>query len=225
MPRISNKCLADEDYQGAANAKGIIAALTSAAHGSRPAPGPSAPPAIGVGCAAAMRVEKDNLVEEKRQAQLRHARDELKKRLELQDYSGAATAKAHVITLTEDDPGSHRVAESDDSVAGRRPSAKGSSKGGFSSIENLFARFPQACSPVRLEGVTLLSIGKVSEPPYTDKGKGPGKGQGKGKKGKKGKGRLEAGNQRVQPVYFGDDMGRVICTLAFGDSANRTPLM
>ena len=71
--------------------------------------------------------------------------------------------------------------------------------------------------------MTLLSIGKVSEPPYTDKGKGPGKGQSKGKKGKKGKGRLDAGTQRVQPVYFGDDMGRVICTLATGDDINRIP--
>ena len=157
-----------------------------------------------------MPVDRDHLEREKRQAQLRHARTQLKKCLELLDYRGAATAQAHITALTEDEPGSHRVAESDDSVAGRRPSAKGSSKGELSSIENLFARFPQACSPVRLEGVTLLSIGKVSEPPYTDKGKGPGKGQGKGKKGKKGKNRLEAGNQRVQPVYLGDDIGKVI---------------
>ena len=54
------------------------------------------------------------------------------------------------------------------------------------------------------------------------RGKGHGKGQGekgkKGKKGNKGKGML-----CTQPVYFGDDMGRVICTLATGDDINRIP--
>ena len=148
--------------------KGIIAALTSAAHGSRPGPGLSAPPAIGVRGAAAMPVERDHLEREKRQAQLRHARTQLKKCLEVLDYRGAAIAQARIVALTEDEPGSHRVAESDDSVVGRRPSAKGALKGELISIENLFARFPQVSSPVRLEGVTLLSIGKVSEPPYTD---------------------------------------------------------
>ena len=60
---------------------------------------------------------------------------------------------------------------------------------------------------MRLKGVTLLSIGKVTDRSHNDKGKGQGKGQsGKGKKGKKG--------QKTQPVYLGDDMGRVICTLA-----------
>ena len=97
------------------------------------------------------------------------------------------------------------------------------SKGELSSIENLAGRLPQACPPVRLEGVTMLSIGKVSDPPNNDKGKGQGKGQGKGKKGKKGKGMIEAGTQKIQPVYFGDDMGRVICTLATGDDVNRIP--
>ena len=171
-----------------------------------------------------MPVERDHLEMEKRQAQLRHARAQLKKCLEVLDYSGAAIAKAQITALTEDEPGSHRVAESDDSVVGRRPSAKGALKGELMSIENLIARFPQVCSPVRLEGVTLLSIGKVSEPPYTDKGKGPGKGQSKGKKGKKGKGRLEAGTQIVQPVYFGDDTGKVICTLATGEDVKRIPV-
>ena len=38
-----------------------------------------------------------------------------------------------------------------------------------------------------------------------------------------GKGMIEAGNQKIQPVYFGDDMGRVICTLATGDDVNRIP--
>ena len=45
----------------------------------------------------------------------------------------------------------------------------------------------------------------------------------KGKKGKKGKGMIEAGTQKIQPVYFGDDMGKVICTLATGDDVNRIP--
>ena len=46
---------------------------------------------------------------------------------------------------------------------------------------------------MRLKGVTLLSIGKVTDRSHNDKGKGQGKGQsGKGKKGKKG--------QKTQPV-------------------------
>ena len=81
-----SKCLADENYQGAAIAKGIIAELTSAAHGSRSGPGLSGSLAIGVKGAAAMSVERDHLKTEKRQAQLRHARAQLKKRLEVLDY-------------------------------------------------------------------------------------------------------------------------------------------
>jgi len=57
-----------------------------------------------------------------------------------------------------------------------------------------------------------------------------GKGQGekgkkgkKGTKGKKGKGMFEACTQKIQPVYFGDDMGRVICTLATGDYIHQIP--
>jgi hypothetical protein len=34
---------------------------------------------------------------------------------------------------------------------------------------------------------------------------------------------IEAGSQKIQPVYFGDDMGRVICSLATGDDVNRIP--
>jgi hypothetical protein len=89
------------------------------------------------------------------------------------------------------------------------------SKGVLTSIEKLAGCLPQACQPVCLEGVTLLSIGKVSDPPYSDKGKGQGKGQGekgkkgkKGRKGKKGKGMIEASTQKIQPLYFGDDIRR-----------------
>jgi hypothetical protein len=97
------------------------------------------------------------------------------------------------------------------------------SKGKLSSIENLAGRVPQVCLPVCLESVTLLSIGKVSDPPSNHKGKGQEKGQGKGKKGKKGKGMIETSTQKIQPVYFGDDKGKVICTLATGDDVNRMP--
>ena len=101
------------------------------------------------------------------------------------------------------------------------------SKGVLTSLEKLAGCLPQSCQPVRLEGVTLLSKGVVSDPPSNDKGKGQGKGQGekgkKGKKGIKGKGMIEASAQKIQPVYFGDDMGRVICTLATGDDIKRIP--
>ena len=75
--------------------------------------------------------------------------------------------------------------------------------------------------------MTLLSIGKVSDAPNNGQGKGQGKGQSQkgktGKKGKKGKGMIDAGTQKIQPVYFGDDTGKVICTLATGGDINRVP--
>jgi hypothetical protein len=60
------------------------------------------------------------------------------------------------------------------------------------------------------------------------RGRGQGKGQGeKGKKGKKGTkkgmGMFEASTQKIQPLDFGDDMGRVICTLATGDYIHQIP--
>ena len=99
------------------------------------------------------------------------------------------------------------------------------SKGKVSSIENLVAEFPQVCGPVQLRGVTVLYIGKVSVLPNNDKGQGQGeKGKtGKGH-GKNGKGMIEAGTQKMQPVYLGDDDGRVICTLATGDVVNPIPV-
>ena len=33
----------------------------------------------------------------------------------------------------------------------------------------------------------------------------------------------DAGTQKTQPVYFGNDKDRVICTLAMGDDINRIP--
>ena len=115
---------------------------------------------------------------------------------------------------------SEAFAELDGTVAGRRHSVMGAQHGELSCIEYLVVPCRQARSPVRLEGVALLSIGKVSHPPLGVKGKGQGRCRGKGK-GKRGKGRIEAGTQQVQPVYFGDDIGRVICTLATGDDVNR----
>ena len=98
------------------------------------------------------------------------------------------------------------------------------SKGKLSSIENLAAQFPPMCGPVPpLSGVTVLSIDKVSALPNNGKGKGQGEKGKKGKRGKKGKGMIEAGTQKMQPVHLGGDEGRVICTLAAGDHANRIP--
>ena len=55
------------------------------------------------------------------------------------------------------------------------------------------------------------------------KGKGQGEKGKKGNHGKTGKGMIEAGTQKMQPVYLGDDEGRVICTLATNNSVNRIP--
>ena len=67
---------------------------------------------------------------------------------------------------------SKAFAESGGTVAGRRHSATLASQGELSCIEYLVVPCPQARSPVRLEGVALLSIGKVSHPPLGVKGKG-----------------------------------------------------
>ena len=75
------------------------------------------------------------------------------------------------------EPCSHRVAESGGTVAGQRHSSMETSKGELSSIEHLAGHLPKACLLVRLEGVTLLSIGKVSDAPNNGQGKGQGKGQ------------------------------------------------
>ena len=78
-----------------------------------------------------------------------------------EDHSGAASAQEHISTLMGAEPCSHRAAVSGGTDAGRRHSAMDSSKGELSSIEYLVGRSPRACLPVRLEGVTLLSIGKA----------------------------------------------------------------
>jgi len=203
--------------------------------------GPTATSGMLARDAAAKRVEKEDEEEEKRQAELRRAQDQLRKCLEDEDYTRAAIVKEHIAALMRQaelrraqdqpkkrlEPCSHRVAESGGTVEGQRHSSMETSKGELSSIEHLAEHLPKACRLVRLEGVTLLSIGKVSDAPNNGQGKGQGKGQSQkgktGKKGKKGKGMIDAGTQKIQPVYFGDDTGKVICTLATGDDINRVP--
>jgi protein-arginine kinase activator protein McsA len=125
------KCLEDEDYTGAAAAKQNIAALrsagpcsqpnhgrssavTAAGHGSQPATGPAVTPGRG---AAKKRVEKeDEEEEEKRQAELRTARDQLKKCLEDEDYTGAAAVKENIAALPSSGPcsqGNHGRSKAD----------------------------------------------------------------------------------------------------------------
>ena len=211
----------EEDYTVAAVVKESIAAImidgtcsrrnrgrcktdwsvvTSAGHGSQTATGTMVASATSASDAVANRVVGEE--EEQRRAGLAK-----------EGHRGAASAQEHISTLMGAEPCSHRVAVSGGTDAGRRHSAMDSSKGELSSIEYLVGRSPRACLPVRLEGVTLLSIGKVWDPPFNNQWPGQGKGRGKGKKGKKG-----------QPVYFGDDIGRVICTLATGDDVNRIPV-
>ena len=89
----------------------------------------------------------------------------------------------------------------------------------LSCIESLVEGPAGTCVRVRLKSVTLLSIGKVS-----DQGKTTARAEGKkGQKGNKGKSMSEAIAYKIQLVYFGDDMGRAICTLATGDDINWIP--
>ena len=55
-------------------------------------------------------------------------------------------------------------------------------------------------------------------------GKGRVRGRGKGQPGNKGRGGTVVGMQKVQPVYVGDDNGRVICTVATSDDVVRVPI-
>ena len=82
-----NKCLEDENYTGAAATKENAVALTAT---------------IARG-ALAKRVEKEE-EEEKRQADLRRVKDQLKKCLEDEDYRGAAAAKENIATLMSAEP-------------------------------------------------------------------------------------------------------------------------
>ena len=80
-------------------------------------------------------------------------------------------------------------------------------KGEVSSIEAFSGRLPQMCTPVRMEGVTLQCIGRVSENQNNDKGKGQSKGLGeKGKKGrkeKKDKDNMKMAYSLAQRIYDG----------------------
>ena len=58
--------------------------------------------------ASAKRVEKEDEEEEKRQAELCRAQDQLKKRLEDEDYTGAAAVKENIAALMSAGPGSQR---------------------------------------------------------------------------------------------------------------------
>ena len=179
-------------------------ALLAAGQGSQTATGPIGASAPGSDAVAKRVGEEEE--GERRRAGLLRAREQFKKCV--QDISALVGAE----------PCPYRVAESGSIDAGRSHSGMVAWQGELSFIDRLVGRVPSACSPVRLEGVTLLSIGKVSV-----QGMLPGKGQGKGKKGKRGQGRSEAGTQNVQPVYFGDDNGKVICILAIGELVNRIP--
>ena len=93
------KCLADEDYQAAADAQAHITALTSVGHGSRPARSHVAASSLGSRGANAMPDEEVEEEEEKRQAELRHAHERLNKCIADEDYSSAAALQRHVAAL------------------------------------------------------------------------------------------------------------------------------
>ena len=84
-------------------------AATATGHGSQPATGPTVTLTTPARGAAAKRVEKENEEEEeKRQLELRRARDQLKKCLEDEDYTGAAAVKENIAALMSAEPCSPR---------------------------------------------------------------------------------------------------------------------
>ena len=74
-------------------------AVSAAGHGSHPATGLTLTSATLARSASAKRVEKADEEEEKRQAELRRAQDQLKKCLEDEDYTGAAAVKENIAAL------------------------------------------------------------------------------------------------------------------------------
>ena len=203
------KLLEKQDYTGAAAVQESITALTTGSN------------------EASATLARDADADAKHRTNLLRAKEQLEKCLEKEDYRGASAAQKIITTLMGAELCSHRVAETGGTVAPQRRSYMEASKGELSSIQYLADNLPKVCDPVCLENLTLLCIGKVSNPPNSDKGKGQGKGQSekgnKGKKGKKGKDKIEKGMQQIQPVYFGDDKGRVICILATGDGLKQIP--
>ena len=139
-------------------------------------------------------------------------RQEQRDSLAEEDGRGAVPGQCHITSLRVAESVSQLVVESGCTDAGRLHSGADASQGALFSIEKLSGRFPRARLPVRLEGVTLLCIGCEWDPPYRYQWKGRGKGQHKREEAETGK-----------PVYFGDDNGRVICTLASGDIVKRIP--
>ena len=122
---------------------------SAAGHESHPATGPFVASATLASHAIAERIGEEEQVQ--RRSGLLRAREQLKK------------CFADISALVGADQCSHRVAESGGIDAGRRHSPMDFSQGELSSIEVLVGRCPPECLPVRLEGVTLLAIGKVSD--------------------------------------------------------------
>ena len=74
---------------------------------------------------------------------------------------------------------------------------------------------------VRLGQVRMLSIGKPEQSKGTCKSTGKAHGKGKGKGANKAAGKQSV--QLSQVVYFGDEEGYIVCTLASGDDVQRVP--
>ena len=74
---------------------------------------------------------------------------------------------------------------------------------------------------VRLERVRVLSIGKPEQRKGKGKSRGRAQGQGRGKGANKGAGKENL--QVSQVVYFGDEEGYIVCTLASGENIQRVP--
>ena len=170
---VPMKCVKAAGYMEAAAAKEKIDALT-----------------IAKPCSQSNHVRGEE--EERRQAELWRAHDQLQKCLEVADYMGAATTQGKIDALTTAKPCSQpsHVAAKDGRaeadclavsaaghgaatgpIAAARNSGKGAQPNGeLFSFESLVEGLAGTCVPVQLEGVTLLSIGKVS-----DQGKGYGK--------------------------------------------------
>ena len=110
------------------------------------------------------------------------------------------------------------------SCAAKAPPIVGRGSEGFHcTMAELYTPSGVLRARVRLEGVRLLSIGSQSTF-FSDnqRPQGKGKGKGKGKALGKEKGKGKAGGP-CQAVYFGDDNGYILCTLAYGVDVARMP--
>ena len=133
----------------------------------------------------------------------------LKEKVSRGDYEGAATVKAQL----------RQLSQAESSVVLKRSFTVGDFR----------AHDGPLPERVMLQGARIAAIGRLAQVPGA-RGKNKGKAKGKDKSGKKGDGKAKSeateanpDTQAARAVYFRDDNGYTICTMAYGEDVKRVP--